>query len=774
VGGEGVVGAGGAQPPYGVGTEGLGPDGAWAGGDGADGIAAGASGDLAGFGGATSPMDGGEGEEEEEEEDDGPVVRGPKRGRKDAGAAGGPALPSTAAATTAGAPAAEDESSAAGVVTGGKRRRGGATAGVAASTVKVGPPAPTPSVAPTKPAPAASSAKSFAVVKPPLSSLGQQLLAADRSTFLPPAYVGGVRDQHLMLLLHPVEVWADPAGGAGVLDEAVRAGWNQALSAGVSSTYSSTTAPKVSYRDLTSKSWGNTGRGSSAGASASIAAESHLRWSRSVMHHRPAAEGVEMSSAAAAAATAAAARAKAAAEATDGTFRPLIPLTPAVGAPPAGVPGSSSTSASGVSPLGQVAVLLAASAAAAADAAATSANPSPLARLPPSLGLPVAATILGPGGEPTAAVAAPIVTQALGDGPRSAYHETLTHGVVVHAGLRVSPLDVIAEALSETTRWSAAAITLADAVTESVAHGIQREQRARKEAKKAVEKEKRRLARRQTRGMTGDTDTEDEEEDEEEEDEDDDELPLETFGTGGVGEIGRLWRPPYAAYASSALQERLLATTLLLCLAAADAAAAVLEHPAGTRPLPASLASLADVLRGGARPVVTPLALSALLSASAGDALFAKARGACMSLTGGLGPRALAVRLQALADAGLAELGAGGEGAAAADELRAPFALSPAGRAGLLSALERVGASATAAGKDTGGKARASKPQHATAVSVSATAPGGVDLASALLAADVGQAAHAADLACLDAASGPRGASVSFALPTRVAKPWRG
>ena len=49
-----------------------------------------------------------------------------------------------------------------------------------------------------------------------------------------------------------------------------------------------------------------------------------------------------------------------------------------------------------------------------------------------------------------------------------------------------------------------------------------------------------------------------------------------------------------------------------------------------------------------------------------------------------------------------------------------------------------------------------------------------LDLAAALLAADVGRAAHAADLACLDAANGPKGASVSFALPTRIAKPWRG
>ena len=240
-------------------------------------------------------------------------------------------------------------------------------------------------------------------------------------------------------------------------------------------------------------------------------------------------------------------------------------------------------------------------------------------------------------------VAVPILNKALGEGPRAAAHGSLSHGPTHHKGMSVSPLDVVAESLCEGGRWSTAALTLADAVSEAVLRGAKREARAQKNKRKAAlrsqrletkakEKELRRAAALALNGKA------DEEEDEEEEEEDEEE-EREVEILSHSGSLFPLWKAPYSAILSLAQDERHLASTLLVILAAAD------------------VGSLGGVTPDFASRALNHIAASSHHQDDAGsDDQRTRFRLLCgsISASGGLGPLAVHQRLTWLAANGLA------------------------------------------------------------------------------------------------------------------------
>lgn len=197
-------------------------------------------------------------------------------------------------------------------------------------------------------------------------------------------------------------------------------------------------------------------------------------------------------------------------------------------------------------------------------------------------------------------------------------------------------------------------------------------------------------------------------------------------GDAGVTHAGHLWKPPSPAHARLALRERALTCALVVALVCVEALRQVADGGADAAPLPAAGRALARplqraltlVARGGnTNAVVDRFASAAFLSSwlsgallpelAVGAAAAASAGGSggastgtelvpgatpagVASVTGGLGPFALASRLQQLIDAGVAvssgvpagESGGCRLSAQAVAALQALTAASPSGAAG--------------------------------------------------------------------------------------------
>lgn len=526
----------------------------------------------------------------------------------------------------------------------------------------------------------------FQVPKVPLSAAALSLASQDRKTILPPSYVSGHKDYHTALLLHPVEVWADAAGGAGVLEDAVRQAYQVAIAAGPSASFGANSQPKVSYSDLTAKSWGSQNRGGAGtGVSAAAALESQMRWSRSTMHAKPERDdddssndryGVKVSQPAArpsniAVRGAGLRQAAAGAATTDGAnqlqvqpsgLKAMLPIQPAA-APAA----SAATEA--VSPLMQVALELYAQSSS-SSAGVTSSSMSPTLEAPDA----VHSIIGAAAGQRQAVTARQIIAQSMGGGPRAALHAAcITHGVVVHKGVMVHPLDIIVESMAEGSRWSHAAVSLSDGVRDTLSKAIavdnrrrKDESRAQRRAERAAERARLKAERLAEAADNGDAPSEQLDEDDNIDDDDDgDELPLEVFGHNRINEVGYLFRPPYDAFVTQALQERVITVAIMACVVAADAlnALATMSDSVAARlhALPA-LAAFGARLKAQATTSavsgVTASNLSALFT-SASDfdgnesvtSTSKHARG--IRISAGMGAIAMQVRLQGLARAGL-------------------------------------------------------------------------------------------------------------------------
>jgi hypothetical protein len=445
-----------------------------------------------------------------------------------------------------------------------------------------------------------------------------------RTDLTAPLYVGSHNEYHNLLLIHPPEVWADPASGSRVMEDAVRQAWQHALNSGAQVTYPDRKEKqiiKVPYREVIPAYWGTarparSASGTGKGDLPMSARESHMRWSRSSSYNAKAA-GIQMAAPATGAANA--------------TSYGMVPAAADALAAPPPFRGLALTALLAESAPITARYMLGVGAT--GDATATGPRDSTRrVRTPlPSADSAVEAALAAfyakatvPLTAPTGASTGPRSALTLVSAPNTAFGEM--------RGLSVAPLDIITEALAECSRWSTtggafgqvfASTALQRQVLEDSAAmaeillPLERRQEAlereiadtevaieRRAAEKAKAREDAKAARATARAArvaaaaasaaddgenkaAAEEDEEEDEEDEEWEELEDTLRELQSDLQALVAEIwsrrgnqtvplppvvgsGKLfeamWRPAFEAFAAFATQERALAVSILLGL----------------------------------------------------------------------------------------------------------------------------------------------------------------------------------------------------------------
>ena len=382
----------------------------------------------------------------------------------------------------------------------------------------------------------------YVVTKPPLSSTGATLASMDRTNILPPFYVQGYRDYHNMMILHPIEVWADIGGGSGIFDQAIKGSWDQALSAGINASYSNSSAPRVAWNELIAKSWNNpSGNRNTTVIPSTVVTESHFRWNKSSMYDRPTIGSMQAheninentnnkNNNSMSAQDIARSGGKASVTKSSLNHKSLIPLVPLLTSPSVSASTSSSTSSTSIASLpsiAQIALSLYISSQYADKTSSTNESSPSLPSIPINLLKQLQQNL-----HQTSYPASSISTQPLRtSGPREVYYSSISHGIVMHTGVHVSPLDVIGASISESSQWSSASITLSQAITSMITRSLQQENKNRKlQRKKAL--------RQQQTNTAGHNNNDDDEDNEF--DDDDEDFSLEYFGNHKMNELGYL------------------------------------------------------------------------------------------------------------------------------------------------------------------------------------------------------------------------------------------
>ena len=215
----------------------------------------------------------------------------------------------------------------------------------------------------------------------------------------------------------------------------------------------------------------------------------------------------------------------------------------------------------------------------------------------------------------------PLPVQLLGGGgPRGVLHRGWAPGAAAAStlakGLFISPLDAIAEYLAETNRWSGTSVALSDSLTLAAV--------ARADGERGAAREAARFAFRAALPPRGPGDEAVQEEMVFTE--------AEVFQRARAFEVGFLQAPPWDSFAAAAADDAAIFTALAAAL---------------------GVATVGSGAGAGAGPGLEAGEASAVLrAAQGGDSNLNSGR--TLSSTAGLGPRATAVRLAALVDAGVA------------------------------------------------------------------------------------------------------------------------